>query len=92
VSQILFNTIGGSVRVNHNSDATVAILDNMISGNLHCIGNALGVSNQNKPNTVDGKESGQCADPSFLADNNSMTIYPKRANRHPVTILPDDAT
>jgi hypothetical protein len=70
----------------------MAILDNMISGNLHCIGIAFGVSNQNKPNTVDGKESGQCADPSFLADNNSMTIYPKRANRHSVTILPDDAT
>jgi hypothetical protein len=65
VSQIIFDIIHGNVTVDHNSDATVAIVDNTISGNLRCIGNKLGVSNQNQPNTVDGKESDQCAGPGF---------------------------
>jgi hypothetical protein len=65
VSQIIFNIIDGNVTADHNADATVAIVDNIIGGNLRCIGNNLGVSNQNQPNTVEGNKSGQCAGPGF---------------------------
>jgi hypothetical protein len=66
LTQFALTTVEGNVRIDQNTSCTslgaspVAIVDNVISGNLQCNGNRPGVTNEGRPNTVNGKETGQC--------------------------------
>jgi hypothetical protein len=53
------NGIGRNVQINNNSGAVVSA--NAIIGNLRCQGNTSNPTNEGFPNTVVGKEQGQCA-------------------------------
>jgi hypothetical protein len=66
LTQFALTTVEGNVRIDQNTSCTslgaspVAIVDNVISGNLQCNGNKPGVTNEGRPNTVNGNETGQC--------------------------------
>ncbi len=53
------NSINGAVSLDNNN--VVEVESNIINGSLECSGNLVPVSNNGFPNTVTGKESGQCA-------------------------------
>ncbi|WP_114905871.1 S8 family serine peptidase [Ornithinimicrobium murale] len=58
------NTIGGATTLDRNSTGEVPILlaDNTIDGALTCRGNTPPPTNDDRPNAVEGRQSGQCAD------------------------------
>jgi len=59
---VLGDTVGGNVEVNNNSGSGVIVSDNVIGGNLRCVNNSHGVSDDNSgPSTVNGQKLGQCS-------------------------------
>lgn len=56
------NTVSGNVSLQNNSaSAGILVPGNMITGNLVCAGNTPAPDDEGSPNTVAGRETGQCA-------------------------------
>jgi hypothetical protein len=55
-------TVGGNVDVSNNSGSGLIVGNNVIGGNLRCVNNSQGVTDDNVgPNTVNGRKLGQCS-------------------------------
>ena len=58
---VVSSAVGGNVVVSNNTGSGVIVGNNVIGGNLRCVNNSQGVSDDNVgPNTVNGQKLGQC--------------------------------